>query len=93
MPQVERTVFMAHAVLGAFQSDPSARLVQATANPLVPYLQGSFDLKRAMQAAIAAGDQWDAADAQTKAAAQAALEAAKPAEGGENGGQGSTPGT
>lgn len=58
----DRTEHMALALLASLQADPAARIVQAT-NPLVPYLQGSFDLKRAVAAAVVAGGQWDAAAA------------------------------
>lgn len=61
------------AIVAALQSDPSGRTVHTGSNPLVPLLNGSFDLLRAARAADVAFKQWDAAYATDVAAAVEAV--------------------
>lgn len=65
----------AHALRSSFESDPGARIVQAQGNPLTPYLQGNFDLKRAATAVYNAFKAIEANEAAIKAKAEATLAA------------------
>lgn len=76
----ERDDFAALAILAALQSDPSGRTVHTGTNPLTPALNGTFDIKRAAQAADKAFRQWDEAYAAEKKALQAAAVAADAAD-------------
>lgn len=68
----ERDNYAGLAIVAALQSDPSGRTVHTGANPLVPLLNGSFDMLRAARAADVAFKQWDKAYATDAAEAQAA---------------------
>lgn len=68
----ERDNYAGLAIVAALQSDPSGRTVHTGSNPLVPLLNGSFDMLRAARAADTAFKQWDEAYATEVAAAQVA---------------------
>lgn len=69
----ERDTHAGLAIVAALQSDPSGRTVHTGSNPLVPLLNGSFDMLRAARAADAAFKQWDTAyTAEVVAAVKAA---------------------
>lgn len=78
-PRPERDNFAGLAIIAALQSDPSGRTVHTGSNPLVPLLNGTFDMLRAARAADAAFKQWDTAYAEEKQAVEAAV-TAKPLE-------------